>query len=95
MTTYTIHLNEREPVPRKSRSGKSTTCHPLYWLLEKLEVGQSFVYPASTSEAFPRLRSIIQCYAKSQWNRATPLKFVTRTVESRDRVARLWIKREQ
>lgn len=82
--SYSIRIEQGIPLAGKREIYHESIAHPLSWLLRKLKVGDSFVYPASTCEKFPNLRSIANGYAK-RWN----MKFATRAVKGRDGVEEL------
>lgn len=84
MTQYTVVIDEDVPLADKQPGEKSRYQHPLSWLLTKLKVGDSFIYPASTGEQFNGLRSVA-----TGIGRRTGKKFATRTVEDREGVERL------
>lgn len=84
MTTYQIVIDEDVPLADKKPGEQSRYQHPLTWLLPKLKVGQSFVYPASTRECFNGLRSIA-----SGLGRRTGKKFAARLVRDGEGVERL------
>jgi len=84
MTSYTVVIDEDVPVADKQPGKQSRYQHPLSWLLTKLNVGDSFVYPASTGEDFNGLRSIAHSIG-----RRTGKKFATRSVTDREGVDRL------
>lgn len=86
MRTYQVVIDEDVPVSEKRSTERSRYQHPLSWLLPKLKVGESFIYPASTGEKINALRSIVSGYAKSR-----KLKFATRTVVDHEGVDRLRI----
>lgn len=83
MRTYTIVIEENVPLARKTKNG-NLYVHPLSWLMEKLKVNESFLYPASTGERPNNLRSIANNYAKR-----LGIKIATRTVTDREGVERL------
>lgn len=87
MRTYTIVIEENVPLARKTKNG-NLYVHPLSWLIEKLRVNDSFLYPASTGESPNNLRSIANNYAKR-----LGFKLATRTVEDKEGVSRLRIYR--
>lgn len=84
MTKYTIVIDEDVPLADKKPGKQSRYQHPLSWLLPKLKVGQSFVYPATTRESFNGLRSIA-----SSTGRRSGRKYATRMVVDREGVERL------
>jgi hypothetical protein len=84
MRTYTVVIDEDVPLADKKPGERSRYLHPLSWLLTKLNVGESFVYPASTGEAFNGLRSIAHGIG-----RRTGKKFATRLVTDHEGVSRL------
>lgn len=84
MTKYTVVIDEDVPLADKKPGEQSRYQHPLSWLLTKLKVGQSFVYPASTCEDFNRLRAIA-----TSIGRRTSKKFAARQVTDREGVQRL------
>ena len=84
MKTYTVVIDEDVPLADKQPGEQSRYQHPLSWLLSKLNVGDSFVYPASTRECFNGLRSIAHGIG-----RRTRKKFATRLVKDREGVERL------
>lgn len=86
MRTYTVVIDEDVPVSEKGSTSQSRYQHPLSWLLPKLRVGESFIYPASTGEKINALRSIVSGYARSR-----KVKFATRTVVDHEGVERLRI----
>jgi hypothetical protein len=83
MKTYTITIDDEPLAPKKSASG-NRYIHPVTWLIAKLKVGQSFLYPASTHEKHNTLRSLASGYAKRNG-----IKIATRTITDRDGVDRL------
>ena len=83
MRTYTIVIEENVPMARKTKTG-NLYIHPLSWLIQKLRVNDSFLYPASTGERPNNLRSIANGYAKR-----LGIKIATRTVTDREGVDRL------
>lgn len=84
MRTYQIVIDEDVPLADKKPGEQSRYQHPLSWLLPKLNVGDSFVYPASTCEKFNGLRSIA-----SSTGRRSGKKFATRLVTDSEGVDRL------
>lgn len=84
MTKYTIVIDEDVPLADKKPGEQSRYQHPLSWLLPKLKVGQSFVYPATTRESFNGLRSIA-----SSTGRRSGRKYATRLVKDHEGVERL------
>ncbi len=84
MRSFTIVIDEDVPVSAKKPGEKSRYQHPLSYVLGKLNIGDSFVYPASTCEAFNGLRSIAHGIG-----RRDKKKFATRLVTDRDGVDRL------
>lgn len=84
MRSYTIVIDEDVPVSKKKPGEQSRYQHPLSYLLGKLNVGDSFVYPASTHEDFNGLRSIAHGIG-----RRDKKKFATRMVADREGVERL------
>jgi hypothetical protein len=84
MTAYTVTIDEDVPVAEKRPGSNSRYQHPLSWLLTKLKVGDSFVYPASTGEDFNGLRSIAHSIG-----RRSGKKFATRSVADHEGVDRL------
>lgn len=84
MKKYTVVIDEDVPVSGKRPGEQSRYQHPLSWLLSKLNVGDSFIYPASTRECFNGLRSIAHGIG-----RRTGKKFATRQVEDHEGVYRL------
>lgn len=84
MKTYTIVIDEDVPVSEKKPGEQSRYQHPLSWLLGKLNVGQSFVYPATTRECYNGLRSLAYSIG-----RRSKKKFVTRLVTDNEGVDRL------
>jgi hypothetical protein len=84
MRTYQVTIDENVPLSAKSNGEKSRYQHPLSWLLTKLQVGESFVYPATTNECFNGLRSVAHSLG-----RRLGKKFATRTVKDREGVERL------
>lgn len=86
MKTYQVVIDEGVPVSEKRATERSRYQHPLSWLLPKMKVGDSLLYPASTGEAHDGLRSI--CY---QFGKQKGRKFATRQVEDREGVKRLRI----
>jgi hypothetical protein len=82
--TYTIVIDEDVPVSAKKPGEQSRYQHPLSYLLGNLNVGDSFVYPASTNEAFNGLRSIAHSIG-----RRSKKKFATRMVTDGEGVDRL------
>ena len=84
MRTYTVVIDEDMPVSQKKPGEQSRYQHPLSYLLGKLKVGDSFVYPASTGEAFNGLRSIAHGIG-----RRDKKKFATRLVTDHEGVDRL------
>ena len=86
MRSYTVVIDEDVPVSEKRSTERSRYQHPLSWLLPKLNIGDSFIYPASTGEKINGLRGIVSGYAKSR-----KVKFATRTVQDHEGVDRLRI----
>ncbi len=84
MRTYQVVIDEDVPLADKKPGEQSRYQHPLSWLLGKLKIGESFIYPASTCECFNGLRSIA-----SSAGRRSGKKFATRSVRDRDGVDRL------
>ncbi len=84
MRSYSVVIDEDVPVSQKNPGEQSRYQHPLSWLLAKLKVGDSFVYPASTGEDFNGLRSIAHGIG-----RRTKKKFATRLVTDIEGVSRL------
>ncbi len=84
MRSYSVVIDEDVPVSQKNPGEQSRYQHPLSWLLAKLKVGDSFVYPASTGEDFNGLRSIAHGIG-----RRTKKKFATRLVTDNEGVSRL------
>lgn len=84
MRTYTVVIDDDVPLADKKPGEQSRYQHPLSWLLAKLKVGQSFIYPASACEDFNRLRSIAHGIG-----RRAAKKFATRQIADRDGVHRL------
>lgn len=84
MRTYTIVIDEDVPVSAKKPGEQSRYQHPLSYLLGKLNVGDSFIYPASTRECYNGLRSIAHGIG-----RRSKKKFATRLVSDREGVDRL------
>lgn len=84
MRKYTVVIDEDVPLADKKPGEQSRYQHPLSWLLTKLKVGDSFIYPASTCENFNGLRSIA-----SSAGRRSGKKFATRLVKDREGVDRL------
>jgi hypothetical protein len=83
MRTYTVVIEENVPLSRKTKSG-NTYVHPLSWLMPKLNVNDSFVYPASTGEPTNSIRAVANHYAKR-----LGIKIATRTVQDGEGVGRL------
>jgi hypothetical protein len=83
MRTYTIVIEENVPLARKTKSG-NIYVHPLSWLVPKLRVNDSFLYPASTGEHPNNLRSIANKYAKQ-----LGYQLATRTVIDKEGVGRV------
>ena len=83
MKTYTVVIDENVPLSRKTKNG-NLYVHPLSWLISKLKVNDSFIYPASTGERANNLRSIASGHAKR-----LGIKIATRTVTDRDGVDRV------
>ena len=86
MKSYTVVIDEDVPVSEKRSTERSRYCHPLSWLLPKLKVGDSFVYPASTCENHNTLRSLAY-----QFGKRTKRKFATRAVRDHEGLDRLRI----
>ena len=84
MRSYTVVIDEDVPVSQKKPGEQSRYLHPLTWLLNKLNVGDSFVYPASTGEAHNGLRSIAHGIG-----RRSGKKFATRLLTDGEGVERL------
>lgn len=84
MKTYTVVIDDDVPLADKKSGEQSRYQHPLSWLLAKLKVGQSFVYPASTCEDFNRLRAIATSLA-----RRSRKKFSVRQTTDHEGVNRL------
>jgi hypothetical protein len=84
MRTYTVVIDEDVPLADKKPGEQSRYQHPLSYLLGKLKVGDSFVYPASTHEHFNGLRSIAHSIG-----RRGKMKFATRAVTDSEGVDRL------
>jgi hypothetical protein len=84
MRTYTVVIDEDVPVSQKKPGEQSRYQHPLSWLLGKLNVGDSFVYPASTRECYNGLRSIAHGIG-----RRDKKKFATRLITDGEGVERL------
>lgn len=84
MKTYQITIDEGVPLSVKNTGEKSRYQHPLSWLLGKLKVGDSFVYPATTNECHNSLRSVAHSLG-----RRLGKKFATRAVEDHEGVERL------
>lgn len=84
MRSFTIVIDEDVPVSEKRPGEQSRYQHPLSWLLAKLNIGDSFVYPASTGEALNALRAIAHGIG-----RRTGKKFATRMVKDHEGVDRL------
>lgn len=82
--TCTIEIDRS--VPLQQRQGRGQHIHPVQYVLEKLKVGDSFLYPACTFEDYNCLRSIIHGYGNRHG-----LKFSTRTVTDSEGVDRLRI----
>ena len=82
--TYTITIDEDFPIPEKRALANSRLEHPLPRILDRLEVGESFIYPAATCEKFNGLRANAYAYGK-----LTGKKFATRAVRDLDGVERL------
>jgi hypothetical protein len=82
--SYTIVIDEDVPVSAKKPGEQSRYQHPLSYLLGRLKIGDSFVYPASTHEHFNGLRSIA-----SSTGRRNKKKFATRMVTDGEGVERL------
>jgi hypothetical protein len=84
MRSYQVVIDEDVPLADKQPGSQSRYQHPLSWLLTKLNIGDSFVYPATTGEAFNGLRSIA-----SSIGRRTGKKFSARQVKDHEGVMRL------
>jgi|694.fasta_scaffold34264_12 hypothetical protein len=84
MRTYTVVIDEDVPLADKKPGEQSRYQHPLSYLLGNLNVGDSFIYPASTCEGFNGLRSIA-----SSTGRRGGKKFATRLVTDGEGVDRL------
>jgi len=84
MRTYTVVIDDDVPLADKKPGEQSRYQHPLSFLLGKLKVGQSFIYPASTCEDFNRLRAIASSIA-----RRSTKKFSVRQVTDYEGVNRL------
>jgi hypothetical protein len=84
MRTYTVVIDEDVPLADKKPGEQSRYQHPLSYLLGNLNVGDSFVYPASTHERFNGLRSIAHSIG-----RRGKMKFATRVVTDSEGVDRL------
>ena len=84
MRTYQVTIDENVPLSAKNNGGKSRYQHPLSWLLDKLKVGDSFIYPATTNECFNALRSVAHTLG-----RRLGKKFATRAVADLEGVERL------
>lgn len=73
---FTICIDKNVPlVPR--RSEMSSNSHPLRTMLEKLEVGDSFMWPRKAPGGYNNLRSVA-CYYGRKWGR----KFTGRLVST-------------
>ena len=82
---YTIVIEEGVPFPKR-KAPNSFTRHPLSYLLPKLEVGDSFLWPVANQKLFNGLRSAATYYG-NKLNR----KFATRTVaKGRELRLRFW-----
>lgn len=86
MKSYTVVIDEDVPVSEKGATARARYCHPLSWLLPKLKVGQSFIYPASTCENHNNLRALTY-----QFGKRTKRKFATRAVRDHEGLDRLRI----
>ncbi len=84
MTSYTIDIESDVPLAEKRPGSQTRGQHPLSWLLGKLNIGDSFLYPATTNEEFNGLRSIAHSIG-----RRSGKKFATRTVTDNEGVSRL------
>lgn len=84
MRTYQVVIDEDVPLAAKKPGSQSRYIHPLSYILSKLNVGDSFIYPASTGEGFNGLRSIAHGIG-----RRTGKKFATRLVKDHEGVDRL------
>ena len=84
MKTYQVVIDEDVPLADKKPGEQSRYQHPLSWLLTKLNIGDSFIYPAATCEDFNGLRSIA-----SSAGRRSGKKFATRLVTDGEGVERL------
>lgn len=87
MTKYTIVIDDDVPLADKKPGEQSRYQHPLSYLLGKLEVGQSFIYPVTDSHAFNGLRSLSRSVA-----RRADKAFATRLVKDKkgSRRLRFW-----
>jgi hypothetical protein len=71
---YTIVIDKDVPlVPKQTLS--SRTIHPMAFLLQKMDVGESFQWPTDAGGDFNKLRSVANYYGK-KWGR----KYVGRQV---------------
>lgn len=84
MTKYTVVIDDDVPLADKKPGAQSRYQHPLSYLLGKLEVGQSFIYPVTDSLAFNGLRSV-----SGSIGRRTGKIFATRTVKDKKGTGRL------
>jgi len=84
--SYTVVIDEDVPLCEKQSTSRSRYCHPLSWLLPKLKVGQSFIYPASTCENHNSLRALAYQFGKRKGR-----KFATRAVRDHEGLDRLRI----
>jgi hypothetical protein len=77
--SYHITIDDSVLLP-SARGGQSRTLvHPLPFMLKKLKVGESFLWPKEAATNFNTLRSIASTFGKKN-----QMKFVGRQIKRRD-----------